>query len=493
MFYTLDMFASLKTRHGQASLEYVAVAVFVMAGILIGGPYVVRSINSNFKVLEEGVIDSERETITEGPTNVPLPYCDCSDLIDVGCGDGVTAVNGTVCMPNQKVFRRACAPLGCHMQMIQMNVFASMEECRNDPTNTCCFPTTDGFCGNDPSARGSCRSASGQLRDRLTVCGSPNPITNVTCRADAACTSNCQALGSNASWCSLAQRTFLPSPSYPVTYRNFGGCSSNAFYCEAQCRPNFIIDSRWPLGCCGGGVGGTVINGGPYTATLQADGFDSDGPDCIATPADSSAAYPLEHQVYQTINQVFSNAGVLSAPLTNQNQTDVYASGGADSYWNASSADDVFVAVVSYNMGVVQARFGVYDFGNPASPSWVTPLIGGVGSSVYYTGNGSAGSPYVGGVFTANTRKGFVYNTNTIGRIYSDSTLNSGARLDQLMSFRLPTLAGRTIWINHGGLLKSVVLTADTYLLGLEVSAAVNSDWDYNDMFVLVAQIRPVL
>lgn len=250
------MFTSIKSRLGQASLEYVAVAVFVMAGILIGGPYVVRSINSNFKVLDEGVIDSERETITEGPTNVNLPVCECSDLVEVGCGDGVTAVNGSVCMPNQKVWRRTCSPEGCEMQMIQMHVFDHIEECRNDPTNTCCYPATDGFCGNDPSASGTCRSSDGHLRDKLAVCGSPSPITRVVqCQSDPAnCLFACQAKSPNATWCPLTQNTFLPSRNWPVAYRNPGGCSSSASYCEAQCNAGYVVVSGTCLRHCPNGT-----------------------------------------------------------------------------------------------------------------------------------------------------------------------------------------------------------------------------------------------
>ncbi|MCB9756898.1 MAG: hypothetical protein H6753_00565 [Candidatus Omnitrophica bacterium] len=256
LFYTLGMFTSIKSRLGQASLEYVAVAVFVMAAILIGGPYVVRSINSNFKVLEEGVIDSEREKITEGHANINLPVCDCTDLVDVGCGDGVTAVNGTVCMPNQKVFRRTCGPQGCEAQMLQMHVFDRMEECRNDPTNTCCYPATDGFCGNNPAASGTCRSSDGSLRDRLSVCGSPSPITRVTaCQSDPAnCLSACQAKSPNATWCPFAQTTFLPGPSWPVTYRDTGGCSSSANYCEAQCNSGYTAIAGGCLDHCGDSI-----------------------------------------------------------------------------------------------------------------------------------------------------------------------------------------------------------------------------------------------
>ncbi len=114
------MFPSQKYRCGQSSLEYVALAVFVMMGIIVGGPYVVRGINAHFKALEEGAMDSDRENISQGVPGVDdtsvLPSCDCTALIDSGCGDGVIRDSvGAICSRNQKVFKRKCNVLGCEV------------------------------------------------------------------------------------------------------------------------------------------------------------------------------------------------------------------------------------------------------------------------------------------------------------------------------------------------------------------------------------------
>lgn len=52
-------------RFGQSVLEYSAIAMLVIVGILAMGPYVVRSVNAYFKSAEEQAHASFREDIQQ--------------------------------------------------------------------------------------------------------------------------------------------------------------------------------------------------------------------------------------------------------------------------------------------------------------------------------------------------------------------------------------------------------------------------------------------
>ncbi|MBI5024361.1 MAG: hypothetical protein HZC18_05090, partial [Candidatus Omnitrophica bacterium] len=47
-----------RDRRGQHTLEYLILMTLLMAGIIIGGPYVIRSWNAQMKGWEDSVVDS---------------------------------------------------------------------------------------------------------------------------------------------------------------------------------------------------------------------------------------------------------------------------------------------------------------------------------------------------------------------------------------------------------------------------------------------------
>lgn len=56
-------------RNGQHTLEYMILLTLIMAGIIIGGPYVIRSWNAQVKGWEDSVIDSLNDPLVEAPAN----------------------------------------------------------------------------------------------------------------------------------------------------------------------------------------------------------------------------------------------------------------------------------------------------------------------------------------------------------------------------------------------------------------------------------------
>jgi Flp pilus assembly pilin Flp len=61
-----DCINRLKDSHGQSVIiEYASIAILIILGILVIGPYVVRSVNAYFKTAEEQAHESFREEIQQ--------------------------------------------------------------------------------------------------------------------------------------------------------------------------------------------------------------------------------------------------------------------------------------------------------------------------------------------------------------------------------------------------------------------------------------------
>lgn len=72
----------------QNLLEYTIVLVLVIAGIIIGAPYVIRSWNAQIMSLEESVVSSFEEPLLNAPDNaITIDPCICSDWSNGGCGN----------------------------------------------------------------------------------------------------------------------------------------------------------------------------------------------------------------------------------------------------------------------------------------------------------------------------------------------------------------------------------------------------------------------
>lgn len=56
--------AQPRPRRGQHTLEYMILLTLIMAGIIIGGPYVIRSWNAQIKGWEDSVVDSMTDPLT---------------------------------------------------------------------------------------------------------------------------------------------------------------------------------------------------------------------------------------------------------------------------------------------------------------------------------------------------------------------------------------------------------------------------------------------
>ena len=56
----------LSNKNAQHLLEYMVLSILIMAGIIIGGPYVIRSWNAQVKGWEDSVVDSMNDPLMNG-------------------------------------------------------------------------------------------------------------------------------------------------------------------------------------------------------------------------------------------------------------------------------------------------------------------------------------------------------------------------------------------------------------------------------------------
>src|SRR3989338_5072375 len=82
-------------KNAQHTLEYMILLTLIMAGIIIGGPYAIRSWNAQVKGWEDSVIDSMTDPLMEAPPGaVTIPGCDPNSWGDIGCNMGATDSTG---------------------------------------------------------------------------------------------------------------------------------------------------------------------------------------------------------------------------------------------------------------------------------------------------------------------------------------------------------------------------------------------------------------
>lgn len=67
----VKMSAKLNRKNAQNSLEYLILLTLIMAGIIIGGPYVIRSWNAQMKGWEDSVVDSMTDPLLESNELAP--------------------------------------------------------------------------------------------------------------------------------------------------------------------------------------------------------------------------------------------------------------------------------------------------------------------------------------------------------------------------------------------------------------------------------------
>lgn len=185
---------------GQHTLEHMILLILIMAGIIIGGPYAIRSWNAQMKGWEDSVVDSMTDPLMEAPPGaVAVTGCDPAPWIDGGCGVLSSPPDPcrntiTTCSQTQKLFLRSF-PSNCQCDVPAFMDPLPVAKCEYD--NSCCTdwsPDSDNpdVPAPDPAtecgANASPICPDGEARQTRT-CGESPPETR--CDPDLACVFNC--------------------------------------------------------------------------------------------------------------------------------------------------------------------------------------------------------------------------------------------------------------------------------------------------------------
>lgn len=132
----LGTYKTMYKNKGQSIIEYTVLAMLIIVGTIVMGPYVIRSIGAHFKLWQETVDDSVNDRMKRIPISV-TEQCRVSELMSSGCGapikqnfplcpTGGLYMPATHCAANERYYFQTGTPDGCYY----------CEGCKADPT--CC-------------------------------------------------------------------------------------------------------------------------------------------------------------------------------------------------------------------------------------------------------------------------------------------------------------------------------------------------------------------
>ena len=280
-------------QNGQHALEYIILITLIMAGIIGGGPYVIRSWNAQMKGWEDSVRDSMTDPLQESSAVIPsITGCDPNSWVDQGCGLGATDSTGIAvnCPATQLLQTRTYTPSNCERTMIPIPNPNTVQCLTSD---CCCTaPQTTGFCGvQDNTLAGAAvpvcagfsfdqplnpdNTCPDGLMKSYVLCGADADPAGRRhgCMNDAACVFTCgnkpplppqpnpNTFPAYGDLCAGDDTGLIANA--PYTYVNPGVSNCTGVKCEIQCNPTFISYGAYcacPLGytqwatiCCAPG------------------------------------------------------------------------------------------------------------------------------------------------------------------------------------------------------------------------------------------------
>lgn len=252
----------LTNKNAQHTLEYMILLILIMAGIIIGGPYVIRSWNAQVKGWEDSVIDSMTDPLVEAPvTAVSIPGCDFVSWQNQACGLGYTSPFGDSvnCTPQQLLQMGVFNPDGCQFNN-PSTPFSNIAQCDTNDANHCCTSWVtpsgcnpdDAGCPLDSDCGVNVGCPDGQYH-RTHTCDTG--YTETECVADPACDFTCNSTGLPGPNGATGYGDLCPgsdtglSGDTNYSYTNPGNCTGAK--CQIQCSPTFVwngINCACPTG-----------------------------------------------------------------------------------------------------------------------------------------------------------------------------------------------------------------------------------------------------
>ncbi|MBI5149175.1 MAG: hypothetical protein HZA28_00175 [Candidatus Omnitrophica bacterium] len=260
--------AKLARKDAQHSLEYVILITLIMAGVILGAPYVIRSWNAQIKGWEDSVRDSMTDPLEESPDVLPsIVSCSPDPWAAVGCAMNATDSAGITwnCSATQFLQTRTYTPLNCELGIIP-TPDPNTVQCL---THTCCCtaPQPTGFCGaqDNTLAGAAVDPCAGPVFDQplnadntcpdgtmksWVLCGDDvDPADRRHgCMNDAACVFTCQVPAGGAppntlpaygALCAGDDTRLWGNTDYTYVNAGAGNCTA-ATKCKIQCNPTFV-------------------------------------------------------------------------------------------------------------------------------------------------------------------------------------------------------------------------------------------------------------
>ncbi|HOW35301.1 MAG TPA: hypothetical protein PL155_02645 [Candidatus Omnitrophota bacterium] len=286
----------------QSMIEYAVVIILVAAGIILGGPYVIRGVNAHFKLWEDAVNDSQEEAIQQADVS-ELPQLDCGDCsrqywIRPGCCSrcGDSCNNGFCC--SERGENIPSSPNYCPEDCGGGCIGITEAICNNRSESTCCTGDCCSNCRDQADNWINCVAWRGACDVECAFCGNGIPEageTPINC---------CQDAGT----CGDGICCTVSAPGHPAENQNNcipdccnsnshsdGICNCGETHCtypsECPCAANacnnsqtcvFIGQCGPPCCCyCGGNMGYQCLPGaGNPCAGVNCDNWDNDSGGC---------------------------------------------------------------------------------------------------------------------------------------------------------------------------------------------------------------------
>jgi hypothetical protein len=232
-------------KRGQSIIEYTLIAVLVILGIVIMGPYVLRSVGAHFKLWDVGIQEGFQENIVQAPPSVIPPInttCTCTDTA-LGCGNTLI---GT-CGPSQMMYAHNCVPQLCDSKPTSY--------C-SPPVSSCCTQYYPVGCGDipiplnngvpDPSLETFPATPPTECYYGQFISASQCSNTAVQCTANSSCNPKCIGTIPSAGALFCANNSTTPpttnlSQNSNITY--VGTCPANP-QCQMYCVAPYILNPQ---------------------------------------------------------------------------------------------------------------------------------------------------------------------------------------------------------------------------------------------------------
>jgi hypothetical protein len=274
---------------GQHTIEYVILLTLIMAGIMIMGPYVIRSWNAQVKGWEDSVVDSLQDPLIGAPAgSINISGCD-DQLVwfDLGCNlgalDECNPANSVNCSPIEMLQWKEYLKDRCQCPSEKKISVGNYLRCVEHAL--CCTAWSPSGAAIQPNDCGSPTCPYGQVR-QTRACGAGGLPTS-QCVSDPACVFSC--LGAPGPSTPPAYGTCDPPyPAYvgllddtPYTYVDPGLCDGTK--CQVQCSPSYISYGGASCGCPSG-----QLPTGPGQTCICASGFVEQ---CSSGPHSGDSSY----------------------------------------------------------------------------------------------------------------------------------------------------------------------------------------------------------